>query len=187
MRLSVYRIGHSSWPQSSLEALEAKYASTESELLLQPIAPGNARTLRDFLLGKLELFLMNHWSKSNLEDSLRESARDLGKDAIIPTTMKQFQKLTAFLEGRVKIYVACCEVCTRDAETCHICKQPLWINKRPRHVFFVRSVKEWLADLLKVPALKNAINHYRKRKVGADVIADVLDGKVARDLEHEGM
>ena len=54
-------------------------------------------------------------------------------------------------------------------------------------MFFVRSVKEWLADLLKVPALKKAINQYRKRKVGTDVIADVLDGKVARDLEREGM
>ncbi len=142
--------------------------------------------MREFILGKLELFLANHLSKAVLAEVLRESARDLGEGAITPTTMKQFKKLTAYLDGEVTFYAACCRPYDRHAKTCDVCGQDLWIGKRPRHVFFVRSVKAWLADLLAVPALKAAIDQYRKRKSEDGVIADVLDGQVAKDLMQKG-
>ena len=116
-----------------LEAWLCKHAGKESGVLAQSIVPGSKRTLREFILGKLELFLANHLSKAVLEELLRESARDLGDGAIAPTTMKQFKKLTAYLDGEVTFYAACCRPYDRHAKTCDVCGQDLWIGKRPRH------------------------------------------------------
>lgn len=125
-----------------------RHAGRASDVLSQPIFPGSNRTLRAFVLGKLEHFLANHLSKATLEEDLRETARNLGKDAITSTTMKQFKTLTAYLDGEVTFYAACCRPYDRHTATCDVCGQAVWLNKRPRHVFFVRSLKAWLKDVL---------------------------------------
>lgn len=172
--------------QSPLDVWMTNNPGSESAVLAEPVAPGNQRTLRDFLLGKLELFIMNHWSKAMLEETLREDARNLGEGARVPTTMKQFRRLTAFLDGEVQFYAACCRPYDRRTVTCDHCGKPVWDGKRPRHVFFVRSLRAWLTDVLRVPSLKNAIDQYRKRKSDEGVISDVLDGKVAKELVEKG-
>lgn len=172
--------------QSPLDVWMTNHPGNESAVLSEPVAPGNHRTLRAFLLGKLELFLMNHWSKVMLEEVLREEARNLGKHAKVPTTMKQFRKLTAFLDGEVQFYAACCRPYDRRTVACDHCGKAVWIDNRPRHVFFVRSVRAWLNDVLGVLSLKNAIDQYRKRKPDEGVINDILDGKVAKELQEKG-
>lgn len=165
----------------------SKPAGHENKVLDVVIAPNNTRTLRDFLLGQLEIFLVNSASKKSLEDNLQEYARNLGANSIIPTTIKQFKKLTSFLDGEVQFYAACCAPCNRTDTTCTHCGQAVWIGKRPRHVFFVRSVKKWLEDLLRVPTVRDAIEQFRKRKPEEGVIGDVLDGEVAQELVLKGV
>lgn len=171
---------------AKLEAWLHQNAGHENKVLDEVIAPQNTRTLRNFLLGQLEIFLVNNMSKKSLEDSLQEYARNLGANSIIPTTIKQFKKLASFLDGEVHFYAACCAPCNRTDTTCTHCGQPVWIGKRPRHVFFVRSVKRWLEDLLRVPTLRVAIEQFRMRKQEEGVIGDVLDGEVAQDLVLKG-
>lgn len=93
---------------AKLEAWLHQNAGHENKVLDEVIAPNNTRTLRDFLLGQLEIFLVNNASKKSLEDNLQEYARNLGTNSIIPTTIKQFKKLTSFLDGEVQFYAACC-------------------------------------------------------------------------------
>lgn len=56
------------------------------------------------------------------------------------------------------------------------------MGKRPKHVAFVRSVKDWLTELLTVPALARAIELYRQRRSSQGSYADILDGRVVREL-----
>jgi hypothetical protein len=138
--------------------------------------------LRQFLLGKLEIFLGRQLSKAALEEILCEEARTLGAGNLVPTTMHQFKKLTSFLHGEIRFYVACCAPCNRTARLCPVCKAELWAGKRPKHVAFVRSVKDWLTELLTVPALARAIELYRLRRSSQGSYADVLDGRVVQQL-----
>jgi hypothetical protein len=86
----------------------------------------------------------------------------------------------------VRFYASCCAPCDRNERTCPICGADLWIGKRPKHVAFVRSVKAWLRDVLRVPALRNAINKFRERHGQPGVISDIFDGALVAELIHLG-
>jgi hypothetical protein len=132
------------------------------------------------------MFIMKQWTKCELECELVASKRSLGDQALVPTTMAQFRKLTAWLLGDVKFYLACCEPCNPEQLYCPSCKESLWNGTRPKHIFFTRSVKAWLKRLLEVPKLSQVISELRKRKPRKNIIGDVFDGKLTQHLVKEG-
>lgn len=161
-------------------------ATAQSTLLDMPIMPGSTRTLRAYVLEKFELFVVHKLSQAAFGEILRSNAKDLGPENIAPTSMSQFKQLVGWLSEEVKFYVACCVPCGASEKKCPQCGQPLWIGRRPAHIFFTRSVKTWLQRVLEVPKLAEAIAEFRSRASWDGRIADVLDGKVTKDLIAQG-
>lgn len=164
----------------------------ESSVLSRNIEPDNPKspTLRDYVLARFEMLLTLNLSKSALETMMQQENRERGGHTLIPTTLRQFKKLTSFLSGEIRFYAVCCVPCDGSMSTCPVCKTELFIapnSKRPKRIMFVRSVKAWLIDLLRVPDLAAAVTRAERRTGRNGVIADVWDGKVVKELAAGGM
>lgn len=163
----------------------------ESSVLSRNIEPENPKspTLRDYVLARFEMLLTLNLSKSSLETMMQQENRERGGQTLIPTTLRQFKKLTSFLSGEIRFYAVCCVPCDGSMSTCPVCKAELFVapnSKRPKCIMFVRSVKAWLIELLRVPDLAAAVRRTQRRAGRDGVIADIWDGKVVKELAAGG-
>lgn len=164
----------------------------ESNVLSKHIVPDDEKSplLRDFLLSRVEIMLTKNLPKTTLESMLQLEHKERGGKTLIPTTIKQFKKLITFVSGEVQFYAICCIPCTASVRQCPVCKEDIYVSatsKRPKQLMFVRSVKAYIAEMLRVPALKQAIELYRRREHRPGVISDIWDGRVVRELIDSGM
>ena len=175
---------------------------TPSVVLDQPIAKGHALRVRDIVLNTAEMMIVKQLSKSAIEVHLRALKQSVtmegetpeeARQNLVPATVAQFKKLAGFLQEDTAFYVACCCPCSTTDENCPICNEDLWTvaskkgTRRPKALFFVRSVRSWLEKLLGMPMLQRAIDEYRKRKPLPDIYSDYLDGDYVKELISSGM
>lgn len=162
-----------------------------SALLSRRIEEGDpdSPTLRDYVLARFEMLLCLNLTKTALETLMQQDNRERGGKTLIPTTLGQFKKLTLFLHGEIRFYPVCCVACDASEHSCPVCKARLFVaenSKRPKRIMFVRSLRAFVTDLLRVPDLAEAVRSMQKRVQRTGVIADVWDGEIVKELVAGG-
>ena len=167
------------------KALQAYYelhpGREKKEILDEPLYKGATLTVREWLLGLLEIQLFHNTSHEALDAQLRMARRSHPAPNFVPGSRASFRELVSFLLTDTKFYVTCAKSCRPydpSATTCTDCHQPLRVKDdqgkdRPCGLFFVRDPLAWI-DQLRKPEhpLAKCLAYARNRPKPADGIID---------------
>lgn len=149
-----------------------------------PISAGQELTLRRFLFSLLDAHMNNNLRTSSIDWLLKLLRGLLPPDVKIPQSRQEYERLVGQLEDNTRFYVTCashCAPCSRTADCCSTCKEPLWLKCKPAGLFYLRDPRRWVAKLRTIPALQGALRYPVERlkdhTLGA-ALEDVWDGKL---------